>query len=98
MYIRFIPFKFPSKSKAENFISIISTPLWQEKFEKKTTSKEQIIISNREGKLVGMGIYKSQEGFQKSSKMLQTMLVNLVKSFDGILYDEDVVFHRKRRK
>ena len=100
MYIRFVTFKFPSQSKAEAFISMMSTPLWQEKFEKETQSLEQIIIRSGEGKLAGMGLYNSKDEFQKSSKMLKEMFINLVKSFDGILewHDGDVAFHYKRKK
>ena len=100
MYIRFVTFKFPSQSKAEAFISMMSTPLWQEKFEKETQSLEQIIIRSGEGKLAGMGLYHSKDEFQKSSKMLKEMFINLVKSFDGILewHDGDVAFHYKRKK
>ena len=100
MYIRFVTFKFPSQSKAEAFISIMSTPLWLEKFEKETKSLEQILIRSGEGKLAGMAIYNSQEDFLKSSKMLKGMFVDLVKSFDGIVewHDGDVAFHYKRKK
>ena len=78
----------------------MSTPLWQEKFEKETKSMEQILIRSGEGKLAGMGIYKSQEDFNESSKMLKIMFMDLVKSFDGILewHDGDVAFHYKRKK
>ena len=100
MYIRFVTFRFPSQNKAEAFISMMSTPLWQEKFEKETKSMEQILIRSGEGKLAGMGIYKSQEDFDESSKMLKIMFMDLVKSFDGILewHDGDVAFHYKRNK
>ena len=74
MYIRFVTFRFPSQNKAEAFISMMSTPLWQEKFEKETKSIEQILIRNGEGKLAGMGIYKSQEDFDVSSKMIKICL------------------------
>ena len=70
MYIRFVTFRFPSQNKAEAFVSMMSTPLWQEKFEKETKSMEQILIRSGEGRLAGMGIYKSEEDFAKSSKML----------------------------
>ena len=50
MYIRFVTFKFPSQNKAEAFVSMMSTPLWQEKFEKETKSMEQILISSGEGR------------------------------------------------
>ena len=43
MYIRFVTFRFPSQNKAEAFIFMMSTPLWQEKLEKETKSIEQII-------------------------------------------------------
>ena len=100
MYIRFVTFRFPSQNKAEAFISIMSTPLWQEKFEKETKSIEQILIRSGEGKLAGMGIYRSQEDFDGSSKMLKTMFMDLVKSFDGIIewHNGDVAFHYKRYK
>ena len=100
MYIRFVTFRFPSQNKAEAFISMMSTPVWQEKFEKGTKSMEQIIIRSGEGKLAGMGIYKSEKDFDKSSKMLKSMFVDLVKSFDGFLewHDGDVAFHYKRKK
>ena len=100
MYIRFVTFKFPSQNKAEAFVSMMSTPLWQEKFEKETKSMEQILIRSGEGRLAGMGIYKSEEDFAKSSKMLKIMFMDLVKSFDGILewHDGDVAFHYKRKK
>ena len=75
MYIRFVTFRFPSQNKAEAFISMMSTTVWQEKFEKETKSIEQILIRSGEGKLAGMGIYKSQEDFDESSKMLKIMLV-----------------------
>ena len=78
MYIRFVTFRFPSQNKAEAFISMMSTPLWQEKFEKETKSIEQILIRSGEGKLAGMGIYKSREDFD-SSKMLKIMFMDLVK-------------------
>ena len=99
MYIRFVTFKFNSQSKAEAFISMMSTPLWQEKFEKDTKSLEQILIKSGEGRLVGMGVYKSQEDFKASAKILKEMLINLVKSFDGILewHDGNVAFHYKRK-
>ena len=47
-----------------------------------------------------MRIYKSQEDFDKSSKILKIMFTDLVKSFDGVLewYDGDVTFHYKRKK
>ena len=100
MYIRFATIKFPSQNKAEAFISMMSTPLWQEKFEKETKSIEQLIIRSGEGKLAGMGIYKSEKDFQMSSNMLKSMFRDLVKSFDGILewHDGDVAFHYKRKK
>ena len=100
MYIRFVTFRFPSQNKAEAFVSMMSTPLWQEKFEKETKSMEQILIRSGEGRLAGMGIYKSEEDFAKSSKMLKIMFMDLVKSFDGILewHDGDVAFHYKRKK
>ena len=100
MYIRFVTFRFPSQNKAEAFISMMSTPLWQEKFEKETKSMEQILIRSGEGRLAGMGIYKSEEDFAESSKMLKIMFMDLVKSFDGILewHDGDVAFHYKRNK
>ena len=100
MYIRFVTFRFPSQNKAEAFISMMSTPLWQEKFEKETKSMEQILIRSGEGKLAGMGIYKSQQDFDESSKILKIMFMDLVKSFDGILewHDGDVAFHYKRNK
>ena len=100
MYIRFVTFRFPSQNKAEAFISMMSTPLWQEKFEKETKSMEQIIIRSSEGRLAGMGIYKSEEDFGKSSKILKSMFVDLVKSFDGILewHDGDAAFYYKRKK
>ena len=100
MYIRFVTFRFPSQNKAEAFISIMSTPLWQDKFEKETKSMEQILIRSGEGRLAGMGIYKSEEDFSKSSQILKSMFVDLVKSFDGILewHDGDVAFHYKRQK
>ena len=60
MYIRFVTFRFPSQNKAEAFISMMSTPLWQEKFEKETKSIEQILIKIGEVRLVSMGIYKLQ--------------------------------------
>ena len=77
---------------------MMSTPLWQEKFEKETKSTEQILIRSGEGRLAGMGIYKSYEDFAESSKMFKIMFMDLVKSFDGILewHDGDVVFHYKR--
>ena len=83
MYIRFVTFKFPTQSKAESFVSMMSTPLWKEKFDKETKSLDQILIRSGEGKLAGMGIYNSKEDFQKSSKMLKGMFVDLVKSFDA---------------
>ncbi len=100
MYIRFVTFRFPSQNKAEAFISMMSTPLWQEKFEKETKSMEQILIRSGEGRLAGMGIYKSKEDFAESSKMLKIMFMDLVKSFDSILewHDGDVAFHYKRKK
>ena len=100
MYIRFVTFRFSSQNKAEAFISMMSTPLWQEKFEKATKSMEQILIRSGEGKLAGMGIYKSREDFDESSKMLKIMFMDLVKSFDGILewHDGDIAFHYKRNK
>ena len=100
MYIRFVTFKFPSKSKAEAFISMMSTPIWQEKVDRDTKCIDQIIIRSGEGKLAGMGIYKTKEDFLKSSKMLKEMFVDLVKSFEGILewHDGNVVFHYKRKK
>ena len=100
MYIRFVTFRFPTQNKAEAFISMMSTPLWKDKFEKETKSMEQILIRSGEGRLAGMGIYKSEEDFSKSSKILKSMFVDLVKSFDGILewYDGDVAFHYKRKK
>ena len=100
MYIRFVTFRFPSQNKAEAFISMMSTPLWQEKFEKETKSMEQILIRSGEGRLAGMGIYKSEEDFAESSKMLKIMFMDFVKSFDGILewHDGDVAFHYKRNK
>ena len=60
MYIRFVTFRFPSQNKAAAFISMMSTPLWQKKFEKETKSIEQILIKIGEVRLVSMGIYKSQ--------------------------------------
>ncbi|MDA9707821.1 hypothetical protein N9V56_00045 [Alphaproteobacteria bacterium] len=77
---------------------MMSTPACQEKFEKETKSIEQILIRSGEGKLAGIGIYKSQEDFNESSKMLKIMFMDLVKSFDGILewHNEDVAFHYKR--
>ena len=50
--------------------------------------------------LASMGIYKSQEDFDESSKVLKIMFMGLVKSFNGILewYDGDVSFHYKRQK
>ena len=47
-----------------------------------------------------MGIYKSQEDFDESSKMKKMMFMDLVKSFDDILewHDGDVAFHYKRMK
>ena len=100
MYIRFVTFRFPSQNKAEAFISMMSTPLWRGKFEKETKSMEQILIRSGEGKLAGMGIYKSREDFDESSKMLKIMFMDLVKSFDGILewHDGDIAFHYKRNK
>ena len=100
MYIRFVTFRFPSQNKAEAFVSMMSTPLWQEKFEKETKSMEQILIRSGEGKLAGMGIYKTQEDFDESSEMLKIMFMDLVKSFDGILewHDGDIAFHYKRNK
>ena len=100
MYLRFVTFRFPSQNKAEAFISMMSTPVWQEKFEKETKSMEQIIIRSGEGKLAGMGIYKSEKDFDKSSKMLKSMFVDLVKSLDGILewHDGYVAFHYERMK
>ena len=100
MYIRFVTFRFPSQNKAEAFISMMSTPLWQEKFEKETKSMEQILIRSGEGRLAGMGIYKSEEDFAESSKMLKIMFMDFVKSFDGILewHDGDIAFHYKRNK
>ena len=100
MYIRFVTFRFPSQNKAEAFVSMMSNPLWQEKFEKETKSMEQILIRSGEGRLAGMGIYKSKEDFAESSKMLKIMFMDLVKSFDGILewHDGDVAFHYKRKK
>ena len=100
MHIRFVTFRFRSQNKAEAFISMMSTPLWQEKFAKGTKSIEQILVRSGEGKLVGMGIYKSKEDFDKSSKILKIMFMDLVKSFDGILewHDGDVAFHYKRKK
>jgi len=70
------------------------------KFEKETKSMEQITIRSGEGRLAGMGIYKSEEDFDKSSKNFKSMLVDLVKSLDGILewHDGYVVFHYKRKK
>ena len=66
---------------------------YQEKFEKETKSIEQILIRSGEGKLAGMdtqlagmGIYKSQEDFDGSSKMLKIMFMGLEKSFDGIFF------------
>ena len=53
---------------------MISTPIWQEKFEKETKSIEQILIRSGEGRLAGMGIYKSQEDFDEFSKMLKLYL------------------------
>ena len=85
MYIRFVTFRFPTQNKAEAFISMMSTPLWKDKFEKETKSMEQILIRSGEGRLAGMGIYKSEEDFSKSSQILKSMFVDLVKSFDGIL-------------
>ena len=100
MYIRFVTFRFPSQKKAEAFISMMSTPLWQEKFEKETKSIEKILIRSGEGRLAGMGIDKSQEDFDESSKMKKMMFMDLVKSFDDILewHDGDVAFHYKRMK
>ena len=74
--------------------------MWQEKFEKDTKSMEQILIRSGEGKLAGMGIYKSHQDFDESSKILKIMFMDLVKSFDGILewHDGDVAFHYKRNK
>ena len=99
MYIRFVTFKFASQAKAEAFISMMSTPLWQEKFEKETKSLEQILIKSGEGKLAGMGVYKSKEDFEVSAKILKEMFISLVKSFDGILewHDGNVAFHYKRK-
>ena len=79
---------------------MMSTPACQEKFEKETKSIEQILIRSGEGKLAGIGIYKSQEDFNESSKMLKIMFMDLVKSFDGILewHDGDLAFHYKRNK
>ena len=56
MYIRFVTFRFPSQNKAEAFISMMSTPLWQEKFEKETKSMEQILI-HQIGKLWTLEIF-----------------------------------------
>ena len=97
MYLRMAMLRFPNQAKADAFI-LMMKGVFYEKLKTETLQQEQITIKTGEGKLIGIGFYKSEEDFKKSSNSVKKMFSDSMKSLDGVFEWQDgtIVAHWKR--